>query len=181
MALNLLAVAALLLAFAVAGGVWWFVRARSRVSLPSLKAARALRSSHGASAVQARQPQDGASDAGEVGDEDFDYAPELRAQPARGDAAGVFRDTLDWQQLRHELEMLRRHCAQQDVLIAALRADIEDLRERLAPAATPPTSASPEYDAALAYARQGMGAPAIAERCGITLAEAELVCAMAAR
>ncbi|THF63180.1 DUF2802 domain-containing protein [Pseudothauera nasutitermitis] len=40
---------------------------------------------------------------------------------------------------------------------------------------------SPEYDEALVFARRGLDAEAIAERCGITVAEAELVRSMTQR
>ena len=100
----------------------------------------------------------------------------------QGDAGGgdAFQQTLEWQHMRHAMASLQARFDEQNRVIEILHAEILALREQLANAA-PQRSASPEYDEALVYARQGLGAAAIAERCGITLAEAELVRAMAAQ
>lgn len=172
MAVDLLAVGGVLLA--VAAGAWWYVRARGLVP------ARGKTGVDAAAAGGARQPAppQAEDDESDAADDDFDYAPELRPQSAAVTDDDAFRRSFEWQHLHRELERLQQRCAEQDRTIAGLRADVEDLRERLAPA---PAGVSPEYDAALAYARRGVEAAAIAERCGITLAEAELVRAMAQR
>lgn len=61
---------------------------------------------------------------------------------------------------------------------ARLQREIERLREdveRLKAA----RNVSPQYHDALSLAQQGLDADAVAERCGISVAEAELVCALA--
>lgn len=61
--------------------------------------------------------------------------------------------------------------------IDRLVEDITALREELdAHAAS--VASSPEYSEAMVLAAQGLNAEMIAERCGITLAEAELVLAL---
>ena len=51
--------------------------------------------------------------------------------------------------------------------IAALRAEVDKLKAA--------RTVSPQYEEAVALAQQGLDAPAIAERCGISVAEAEMV------
>ena len=94
-------------------------------------------------------------------------------------------------QLELELRRLRREFEQQG---DALRSEMAALRERLDAAesalaerkAQPessfaPQGVSPEYNEALLCAQRGLDVEAIAERCGITVAEAELVCSLARR
>lgn len=189
MTAGLLAVAGVLLALVAAIGAWWYARMRGLVPARAKgygAAGEAPATKRAADDVPARTDDMNVGDS-DLEDDDFGYAPELRRRPAAIDDA-AFRHALEWQHLRREVERLQDRCAEQDGVIAALRAEVEDLRERLnshlAPAATPAhrsLAVSPEYDAALAYARQGLDAAAIAERCGITLAEAQLVSAMADR
>lgn len=101
--------------------------------------------------------------------------------PSAGDAASRperFRLELEVRQLRRdvarqqtELAELRR---QFDELGATLRAQKEQVDASLAS-----HGASPEYNEALVFARRGLDVEAIAERCGITVAEAELVQSLA--
>ncbi|MBS0513505.1 MAG: DUF2802 domain-containing protein [Proteobacteria bacterium] len=187
MTASLLAGAGVLLALAAAFGAWWYVRARGLVPTAARSSGAAVSSPPATPAGS--EPEDPAHEHGQgddkEGDEGFDYAPELRPRPAPLADEATFRNAFDWQHMRRELERLQARCDAQDRVIAGLRAEVEDLRDCLAsPAvASAPagvsTAVSPEYDAPLVYARQGLDAAAIAERCGITLAEAQLVCAMA--
>lgn len=183
MTATLLAAAGVLLALAAAFGAWWYVRARGLV--PTAARSPGAAASSPPAATAAREPDGPVRHNGEGDDDGFDYAPELRPRPPSAGEEAAFRNAFDWQHMRRELERLHARCDAQDRVIAGLRAEVEDLRDRLAspasaaaPAAVS-TSISPEYDAPLVYARQGLDAAAIAERCGITLAEAQLVCAMA--
>lgn len=184
MTASLLAAAGVLLALAAAFGAWWYARARGLVPTAARSPGTA-----GTSPSAGSEPEDPVRERGQGDDkgddEGFDYAPELRPQPAPLPDEAAFRNAYDWQHMRRELERLQARCDAQDRAIAGLRADVEDLRDCLAPPASASapavvsTAISPEYDAPLVYARQGLDAAAIAERCGITLAEAQLVCAMA--
>lgn len=99
--------------------------------------------------------------------------------PAGADAApDAFQHELEVRQLRRELE-------QQGSALAELRRELDAIREQLrartdqAEVAVVPHGASPEYNEALVFARRGLDAETIAERCGITVAEAELVQSLA--
>ncbi|NMG32107.1 DUF2802 domain-containing protein [Aromatoleum evansii] len=88
---------------------------------------------------------------------------------------------------QHELEVrqLRRELEQQGSALADLKRELDEVREQLrahkeqADAGLVTRGASPEYNEALVFARRGLAAEAIAERCGITVAEAELVQSLA--
>ncbi|AKU14082.1 hypothetical protein AzCIB_4189 [Azoarcus sp. CIB] len=88
---------------------------------------------------------------------------------------------------QHELEVrqLRRELEQQGSALAELRRELDEIREQLrarteqADAGVVTHGASPEYNEALVFARRGLDAETIAERCGITVAEAELVQSLA--
>lgn len=99
--------------------------------------------------------------------------------PVGADAApDAFQHELEVRQLRRELE-------QQGSALAELRRELDAIREQLrartdqAEVAVVPHGASPEYNEALVFARRGLDAETIAERCGITVAEAELVQSLA--
>lgn len=63
--------------------------------------------------------------------------------------------------------------------VAALQRRLDELESRLGVAESPnPESAHNAYDYAIQYARQGMIAPDIAARCGISRDEAALIVAM---
>lgn len=100
---------------------------------------------------------------------------------AAGDKAAVadtFQLELEVQQLRRDIAQLRLEQDEQrrfgqvvDERLAALKAQLDSAV--LAP------GTAPEYSEALVFARRGLGVDAIAERCGISVAEAELVRSLA--
>lgn len=134
-------------------------------------------------AVPAAVPADAPADAPDSDDEDepgplYDAGRPVPA-PARADAApDAFQHELEVRQLRRELE-------QQGSALGELRRELDAIREQLrvhaeqADAGVVPHGASPEYNEALVFARRGLDAETIAERCGITVAEAELVQSLA--
>ena len=110
-------------------------------------------------------------------------APELpagSATPAAPARSEVFHIELEVQQLRRELADLRAEFSDQRRELAELEASIRTQKEQ-AEVNTGSQGVSPEYNEALVYARRGLGVEAIAERCRITVAEAELVCSLARR
>lgn len=147
-------------------------------------------------------PSQGGVEAGaQVEDEDEDafddYAPVPRPQvgptPGRAQAPAeplpvhpealppdVFRLELENSRLRQALQAQRDLVALQQDEIDRLVHDISALRDELERGREQPTS-SPEYAEALVLAAQGLNAEMIAARCGITLAEAELVLSLARR
>lgn len=166
---------ALLLAFAA----WQFLRA--------LAAARGGEDGDGSPrAAAARADSAPAADeaaGGAGGEEDgFDYAAALRVQ-AGGETPSArlaavpaperFQLELENQRLRRELAALQAASVRQQDEIRALQARLE------ASGAVESPDTSPEYSEALALAEQGLGAEAIAARCGITVAEAELLASLA--
>ena len=137
----------------------------------------------------------------EVEDEDEDtfddYAPlpgpRLGPDPARAQGPSerlpaqpgvvqpdVFQMELDNSRLRRALQAQRDLVALQQDEIDRLVHDITELQDELARVREQPTS-SPEYSEALVLAAQGLNAEMIAARCGISLAEAELVLSLARR
>ncbi len=94
--------------------------------------------------------------------------------PATAGAEGAFRSTLELQQLRREVEQLRAELEAQRETVRALETGMAALKEQV-DANTATQSISPEYNEALVFARRGLGVEAIAERCGISVAEADLV------
>ena len=137
----------------------------------------------------------------EVEDEDEDtfddYAPlpgpRLGPDPARAQGpservpaqpgvvqSDVFQMELDNSRLRQALQAQRDLVALQQDEIDRLVHDITELQDELARVREQPTS-SPEYSEALVLAAQGLNAEMIAARCGISLAEAELVLSLARR
>lgn len=181
MSVELRALGGLLFALLVAVGVWWFVRGRGRGGRPAAVPSPYVPgpNSGDISARAGAAPHD-VRNADDDPDDGFDYAPELRLPVAVSGDGEAFQQNLEWQHLRHEMASLQTRFDEQNRIIETLQAEIRGLREQLA-GGGPQRSVSPEYDEALVYARQGLGAAAIAERCGITLAEAELVRAMAAQ
>ena len=107
---------------------------------------------------------------------------------AKGDALDPAFDPfaleLELQRIRREIGSMREVFEAQQREIDILRADIKRLTEPTARRTVPEPiepDVSPEYDEALALARRGVLASVIAERCGITQAEADLVASLAAR
>ncbi len=99
-------------------------------------------------------------------------APPAPAQP------DVFQLELENSRLRQALQAQRDLVELQQHEIDRLVADITTLQDELDRLREQPTS-SPEYAEALVLAAQGLNAEMIASRCGITLAEAELVLSLA--
>lgn len=100
------------------------------------------------------------------------YEPEEEAPP--------FEAALDNSAWRQEVDVLREEVCDQRDALAALSQSVETLREQLE-SVSAAQGISPEYNEALVCARRGLGVEAIAERCGISVAEAELVRSMAER
>lgn len=86
-------------------------------------------------------------------------------------------------QVELEVHQLRRELAQLQVEQEAQRRLISDLDERFSALKSQFDSVgtAPEYSEALVFARRGLNVDAIAERCGISVSEAELVRALAQR
>ena len=91
-----------------------------------------------------------------------------------------FQLELETQQLRRDIAQLRAELGEQRKEIAELAARVRAQQEQFEAGATA-KGASPEYDEALVFARRGLDVDTIAERCGITVAEAALVRALAQR
>jgi len=113
-----------------------------------------------------------ASGDGASGEEAFVERP----QPsARHDG---FQVELEVQQLRRDVAELRAELAEQRREVASLTARLHAQHEQFH-GGVAKAGGSPEYDEALVFARRGLDVEAIAERCGITVAEAALVRALA--
>lgn len=132
---------------------------------------------------------DEAADAADDGDadDDLDYAPVLRpgvgAPPAAAPvppAPDAFQLEVEVRRLRRELATLQGVIERQHDEIDGLNLELRSLREQLEQGASTQGNASPEYAEALALAAQGLNADQIAARCGITVAEAELVLSLSA-
>jgi hypothetical protein len=102
------------------------------------------------------------------------------ADPASSPDAGGLE--LEVQQLRRELALLRADlegaAAAGEEADRRLEAELARLREAVE-GVQAERSISPHYGEAMVLARRGLAAEAIAERCGISVAEAALVCALA--
>mgnify|MGYP001327182583 CR=1 FL=1 len=64
--------------------------------------------------------------------------------------------------------------------LAELRGEVDALKGEVAQLKAA-RNVSPQYGEAVALAQKGMAAQQIAERCGISVAEAEMVCALSGR
>lgn len=91
-----------------------------------------------------------------------------------------FEAALENSALRQEIDALREEVVQQREQMSALSRGIDALREQIE-SVSAAQGISPEYNEALVCARRGLDVEAIAERCGISVAEAELVRSMAER
>ncbi|MBL8437812.1 MAG: DUF2802 domain-containing protein [Zoogloeaceae bacterium] len=95
-----------------------------------------------------------------------------------------FASELEIQQLRREVAVLREDIARASAAAQArhdrLEASLTALQERIdeRPA---DSGLAPQYGEAMVFARRGLPADVIAERCGISVAEAELVRSLAQR
>lgn len=101
----------------------------------------------------------------------------LRREPG---ADVPFQAALDASSLRHEIDALREDLAHQRSTLVALSQALDGLKEQIESVSVA-QGISPEYNEALVCARRGLGVEAIAERCGISVAEAELVRSLAER
>jgi hypothetical protein len=123
-------------------------------------------------------------DADEVDDSVFSYAPLPRTDtPATTAAEGDgerFQQEFELQQMRRDIARLQAQHAVQQREIADLNDALTALREQFE-ANLAGQGVSPEYNEALVFARRGLAADAIAERCRISVAEAELVRSMTRR
>ncbi len=81
-----------------------------------------------------------------------------------------FDALLEMRSTRHLVDELQRQYAAQQTEIEELRREIGELKAA--------NQVSPFYGEAGALARRGYDAQAIAERCGISVAEAEMVCSL---
>ena len=104
-------------------------------------------------------------------------APGAFAALAEAEAAARFELELENSRLRQALQAQRDLVELQQTEIDRLVEDITALRDELDNQVSSVAS-SPEYSEAMVLAAQGLNAEMIAERCGITLAEAELVLAL---
>lgn len=91
---------------------------------------------------------------------------------------GGFQLELEVRQLRRDIAQLREELDTQRARCDRLETEHRTVREHLE-ATLASQGISPEYNEALVFARRGMDVDAIAERCGISVAEAELVHALA--
>ncbi|MBC9072601.1 DUF2802 domain-containing protein [Thauera sp. CAU 1555] len=127
-------------------------------------------------------------DGDEVDESAFNYAPVPRPDAPVAAAAVAasegeqerFQQELELQQLRRDIARLQAQHAVQQREIADLNDALTALREQFE-ANLAGQGVSPEYNEALVFARRGLEADAIAERCGISVAEAELVRSMTRR
>jgi hypothetical protein len=100
--------------------------------------------------------------------------PARTARPSEPDASGFgFDALLEVRQMRHLVDDARAQNARLSEDVARLREELSALRaaSRVAPA----------YAEAVSMVQRGLDAQAIAERCGISVAEAELVRALSDR
>lgn len=103
--------------------------------------------------------------------------PGSSAAVAEAAAAARFELELENSRLRQALQAQRDLVVLQQTEIDRLVEDVTALRDELDNQVSS-VAISPEYSEAMVLAAQGLNAEMIAERCGITLAEAELVLAL---
>lgn len=141
----------------------------------------------------ATPPAAAVDDEDDADDGDFDYAPipartrepqpaaaTASAAPPAAAATDAFQIELELQRLRREVAGLRAALDVQQQEIGGLHDSLRSLQTQNERSLVS-QNASPEYSEALVFARRGLPVEVIAERCGITVAEAELVRALAAR
>lgn len=103
--------------------------------------------------------------------------PEQDVQPV---SETGFQAALDVSALRQEIDVLHEELAQQRSALIALSQSNDSLREQVEVLGAT-QGVSPEYNEALVCARRGLDADSIAERCSISVAEAELIRSLAER
>lgn len=130
----------------------------------------------GSGSASAANPAATAKDDGTGDDDVFVFEPAVRTVPP-----GVgenFQAALQARPMHQMLERLDEKLAAQQGRIAELEAALGALREQLDTTGAV-QGISPEYNEALVFARRGLDVDAIAERCGISVAEAELIRSLA--
>jgi hypothetical protein len=117
---------------------------------------------------------------------DGDAAVDWSAAPARdrapaepGTSSFGFDALLEMQQTHRVVDVLRAEQVRLQEEVALLRAEVAELNAALSSESRTASHASPQYEEAVGLARRGIDVQAIAERCGISVAEAELVRALA--
>lgn len=96
--------------------------------------------------------------------------PRLHRMPEPDAGAFGFDALLEVRQSRHLLDELRASHEHMRERIDALSEELKELRAAC--------QVAPVYSDAVVLARRGYDAEAIAERCGISIAEAQLVCSL---
>jgi hypothetical protein len=122
-------------------------------------------------------------DQGEDDDAMVELSPESsrHARQQEPDASSFSFDALlEMRQTRHIVDTLRNDQTIMREEIVVLREEVAALSARINTELRTASHVSPMYDEAVGLARRGMDAQAIAERCGISVSEAELVRALAA-
>ncbi|MBS0354584.1 MAG: DUF2802 domain-containing protein [Proteobacteria bacterium] len=109
--------------------------------------------------------------------------------PEEAEVSRDLLNELEIQQLRQDMTRLRADCDFLRRELAVMRHDVDQLGEQArseqqaAQAARERTQytrpVSPQHSEAMLLAGRGMSAAQVAEHCGISVAEAELVCALA--
>jgi hypothetical protein len=99
------------------------------------------------------------------------------APPAAEASTSVFAEHLAWTRLDAEVKELRAELAAARNELAAVRSELAGVQAELAESKAA-RRVSPLYADAVALARRGYDARGIAEECGISVAEAELVLSM---
>jgi hypothetical protein len=107
-------------------------------------------------------------------------APVFEVPPTPAPVASSFEGTLEIRQLRQLVETLREDNAVVRRELDTLRAEVARLRDELDTRPRTTVNVSPQYGEAVGLARSGYDSAAIAERCGISISEAQLVRALAA-
>ncbi|MDQ8022698.1 MAG: DUF2802 domain-containing protein [Moraxellaceae bacterium] len=127
-------------------------------------------------AVYAQAQVDDEGDGNDDGDTDNSIQAAVERQrlrpPAEPDASSFgFDALLEVRQMRHIIDGLKARLDSQDAYIHQLQEQVDKLRasQRVAP----------QYGEAVALARDGYDALSIAERCGISVSEAEMVRSLA--
>ncbi len=95
-------------------------------------------------------------------------------EPKAGTQSDTFQLQLELQQLRRDVAQLRSDQDERRRHVSELEERVQALKTQLDHALLA-SGVAPEYGEALVFARRGLGVDAIAERCGISVAEAELV------
>lgn len=93
-------------------------------------------------------------------------------------SADAFQLELEVRQLRRDIVQLRTELTEQRREVERLGAEQRALKDQME-STLASHGISPEYNEALVFARRGMDVGMIAERCGISVAEAELVHSLA--